>query len=88
MWSVTFRQTERWFRLLGIALAIKLSSKGPVLFKQTRVGHDGKPFTLMKFRSMRTDAETVSGPVWATEDDPRITRIGKILRRTRRYPTR
>ena len=72
-----------WPLMLLTALLVRLDSPGPVLFKQTRVGYDGKPFTLFKFRSMRTDAEQVSGPVWATEDDPRITRAGRFLRKSR-----
>jgi lipopolysaccharide/colanic/teichoic acid biosynthesis glycosyltransferase len=54
-----------------------------VLFRQERTGRGGRPFTLLKFRSMRADAEKYSGPVWASEDDPRITRVGRFLRRTR-----
>jgi sugar transferase (PEP-CTERM system associated) len=69
--------------LLLIALAIKLTSPGPILYKQERVGRNGVSFQVMKFRSMRTDAEKVSGPVWASEDDPRITRVGKWLRKLR-----
>jgi sugar transferase (PEP-CTERM system associated) len=66
-----------------IALAIKLSSPGPVLFSQTRVGRGGEPFTLYKFRSMRNDAEQVTGAVWAQKNDSRVTRVGQFLRRTR-----
>jgi sugar transferase (PEP-CTERM system associated) len=66
-----------------VALAIKLDSKGPVLFKQERVGENGKVYTIYKFRSMREDAEALSGPVWAEEDDPRITRVGRIIRKLR-----
>jgi sugar transferase (PEP-CTERM system associated) len=66
-----------------IALAIKLDSRGPVLFRQERVGQNGRIFVLNKFRSMRADAEDTSGPVWAIPGDPRITRVGKWLRRTR-----
>jgi sugar transferase (PEP-CTERM system associated) len=66
-----------------IALAIKLDSRGPVLFRQERVGQNGRIFVLNKFRSMRADAEDTSGPVWAVLGDPRITRVGKWLRRTR-----
>jgi len=62
---------------------IKLESLGPIFFKQERVGRDGKLFTLWKFRSMRADAERESGPVWAEENDNRVTRLGKFLRRTR-----
>ena len=63
-----------------IALAIKLDSKGPVLYKQKRVGLDGHRYSLYKFRSMRKEAEDNSGPVWAKENDPRRTRIGAFLR--------
>jgi sugar transferase (PEP-CTERM system associated) len=65
------------------AVAIKLSSPGPVLFRQTRVGFEGKPFTVYKFRSMRTDAEAETGAVWAAENDPRVTGVGRWLRRFR-----
>jgi lipopolysaccharide/colanic/teichoic acid biosynthesis glycosyltransferase len=70
-----------------LALAIKLDSKGPVFFKQKRVGlatdQGVHYFYMIKFRSMRSDAETASGPVWATENDPRITRVGRFLRKSR-----
>ena len=69
--------------MLLVALAVRLTSKGPVLFQQSRVGLNGAPFTLYKFRSMRTDAEAETGAVWATRDDPRVTSIGKWLRRLR-----
>ncbi|NQV30790.1 MAG: sugar transferase [Candidatus Marinimicrobia bacterium] len=69
--------------LLIIAIAIKLDSKGPVFFSQERVGKKGKPFNVIKFRTMIQDAEADTGPVWATESDPRITRVGKILRHLR-----
>jgi sugar transferase (PEP-CTERM system associated) len=65
------------------AISIKLDSPGPVLFRQERVGKDGKVFILNKFRSMRTNAEAMTGPVWASADDPRVTRVGRILRKTR-----
>jgi len=65
------------------ALAIKLDSPGPVIFSQERVGEDGKVFKIYKFRSMRADSEKETGPVWATEDDPRITRVGRIIRKLR-----
>ena len=64
------------------AILIKLESPGPILYKQERVGKNGQPFTLMKFRSMRTDAEK-AGPVWASKDDDRTTRVGKIIRQLR-----
>jgi lipopolysaccharide/colanic/teichoic acid biosynthesis glycosyltransferase len=72
-----------WPVMLAVALAVRLDSPGPVLFKQERTGQRGRPFTLCKFRSMRTDAEKLTGPVWATENDPRVTKIGRFLRKTR-----
>src|SRR5262252_6232122 len=69
-----------WFLLM--ALLVKLTSpRGPVLYVQERVGMDGRPFYMLKFRSMRPDAEAESGPVWATPNDPRRTRVGEIIRR-------
>ncbi len=68
--------------MLIIAILIKLSCRGPVFFKQERIGLKGKPFQIIKFRSMRLDAEH-NGPQLSREDDPRITKIGKILRKTR-----
>ena len=65
------------------ALAIRMESRGPVLYRQTRVGRNGREFDLLKFRSMMDDAEKLSGPTWAEEDDPRITRVGKLIRRFR-----
>lgn len=69
--------------ILIVAIAIKLDSKGPVFYKQIRVGKDGKEFKIYKFRSMIQDAEKYTGPVWSTKDDPRITRVGKIIRKFR-----
>ncbi|MFW6147745.1 MAG: TIGR03013 family XrtA/PEP-CTERM system glycosyltransferase [Thermodesulfobacteriota bacterium] len=69
--------------MLLVALAIKLDSSGPVFFSQERVGKFGKLYSLHKFRSMRADAEDGTGPVWAAEDDPRITRVGRVIRRVR-----
>jgi lipopolysaccharide/colanic/teichoic acid biosynthesis glycosyltransferase len=97
--------------MLILALLVKLDSRGPVFYSQTRVGMNrrrnsrrlgktlsaderrgrdrrrsdllGRPFAIMKFRTMVADAEKASGPVWATKADPRITRIGRILRKTR-----
>lgn len=70
-----------------IALAIKLDSRGPVFFKQERVGLETSnkktTFFMVKFRTMFEDAETRTGPVWATDNDPRITRVGRFLRKTR-----
>lgn len=68
--------------MLLAALLIKLDSPGPVLYHQQRVGLNGRPFMLLKFRSMQMDAET-GGPVWAIVRDPRVTRIGAVLRLTR-----
>ncbi len=68
--------------MLLIALAIKLESKGPVLYRQERIGQFGVPFTLYKFRSMAANAEEETGPIWATENDDRVTRVGRILRRS------
>lgn len=68
--------------LAVIALAVKLSSPGPVFYSQMRVGRDGREFRMIKFRSMRQDAEKASGPVWTVAEDPRVTGIGRILRRT------
>jgi exopolysaccharide biosynthesis polyprenyl glycosylphosphotransferase len=67
--------------MLAIALLVKLTSSGPVFFVQERVGQDGRAFQLLKFRSMPVDAEASSGPVFATRDDPRPTRFGRIIRR-------
>ena len=84
-----------------IAIAVKLTSRGPVLYTQERVGLDrrtpgvtpgnhrrvsdlgGKPFTIYKFRTMRVDAEAHSGAVWATQNDPRVTPVGRFLRQYR-----
>jgi len=65
------------------AIAIKLESKGPIIFKQERIGLNGKPFNVYKFRSMVNDAEKKSGPVWSSKNDPRITKVGKIIRKIR-----
>jgi len=65
------------------ALAIKLTSRGPAFYTQKRVGVDGREFTFVKLRTMIQDAERDTGPVWATPNDPRITPLGKILRRLR-----
>jgi exopolysaccharide biosynthesis polyprenyl glycosylphosphotransferase len=80
--------------MLAIALAIRLDSPGPVLFRQERVGYRGRPFTIFKFRSMRPDAERLrhemahlnemdgAGPLFKVKDDPRVTGIGRFLRKT------
>jgi lipopolysaccharide/colanic/teichoic acid biosynthesis glycosyltransferase len=64
-------------------VAVKLSSPGPILFRQTRVGRNNVPFTLYKFRSMRDNAESTTGAIWAVENDPRVTPVGRWLRRLR-----
>lgn len=64
-------------------LAIKLGDHGPIFYSQVRIGKNGKPFKVHKFRTMRTDAEKYSGPQLAEENDPRITKVGRILRATR-----
>ena len=66
-----------------VAVLIKIDSKGPVLFAQDRVGRNKKEFMMHKFRSMVHDAEKLTGPVWAGQDDPRITRMGRIIRKCR-----
>ncbi|RMB08927.1 TIGR03013 family XrtA/PEP-CTERM system glycosyltransferase [Eilatimonas milleporae] len=68
---------------LVTAFAVRITSPGPVLYKQTRVGLDGQDFELLKFRSMREDAEASGGPQWAQKNDPRITPVGRFIRRTR-----
>jgi exopolysaccharide biosynthesis polyprenyl glycosylphosphotransferase len=67
--------------LLVIAILIRLESRGPALFRQTRIGRDGRPFTLYKFRSMRQGSE--SGSIYTAPQDPRVTRFGQFLRKTR-----
>lgn len=70
--------------MLLLMLLIKLDSKGPIFYLQERVGQGGETFNLIKFRSMREDAEAQTGPVWSSgENDERVTRIGRIMRRTR-----
>jgi len=64
-----------------VALAVKLTSKGPIVYSQERVGKHGKRFMIYKFRSMRLDAEDASGPVWAKDNDSRLTSIGSLLRK-------
>ena len=67
-----------------IAIAVRLTSPGPVFYHQRRVGHYGRIFTVHKFRSMRHDAEAATGPVWASKQgDPRVTTVGRMLRKTR-----
>jgi exopolysaccharide biosynthesis polyprenyl glycosylphosphotransferase len=65
------------------AIAIRLDSPGPIFFRQRRVGKGGKIFTLWKFRSMQVDSEADGEPRWATEEDPRVTRVGRLIRKLR-----
>lgn len=69
--------------MLLTALAVKLDSRGPVFYVQERVGKNGRTFKIIKFRSMRVGGEAKSGPVWAEEDDPRVTRVGRVIRKLR-----
>ncbi len=71
-----------WAMLL-VALLIRCDSRGPALFVQQRLGRGRQTFNCVKFRTMRVDAERDTGPVWATRIDPRITRVGRVLRRSR-----
>ena len=69
--------------MIGVAIAVRLDSAGPILYRQQRVGQQGRLFNLFKFRSMRQDAEAKTGAVWATEGDPRVTSVGRFLRKSR-----
>ncbi|HUA83228.1 MAG TPA: sugar transferase [Bryobacteraceae bacterium] len=66
-----------------VAILVRITSRGPVLFRQTRVGFNGRLFTLYKFRSMWQNAEAKTGPIWAAKDDPRVTPLGRWLRKLR-----
>lgn len=68
---------------LILPILIKLDSKGPIIYTQIRVGRNEQPFRLLKFRSMRQDAESQTGAVWSKENDPRITKVGKVIRKLR-----
>lgn len=68
---------------VGVAIAVRATSAGPVFFRQTRAGLFREPFTLIKFRTMVHNAEALTGPVWAGTNDPRITRLGQFLRKSR-----
>ena len=69
--------------MAAVALAVKLDSPGPVFYRQKRVGYHRRPFYILKFRSMRNDAETESGPALSSPDDPRVTRTGRFMRKYR-----
>lgn len=91
-----YRQVKPWFdRIVGFvlllafapvigvcALIVKITTCGPVFFKQERVGKDGKVFEIIKLRTMRIDAEDATGPVWAEDEDPRVTCVGRCFRKT------
>lgn len=89
---ITLNQASSWINAPVLALAIKLDSPGPVLFKQKRVGQNGRIFSMYKFRSMYVDAEErkqellaqnqMQGLMFKVQDDPRITRVGRFLRKT------
>ena len=68
--------------LIVTGIAIKITSSGPVFYTQVRVGKDGHLFNIIKFRTMRSDAESQTGPVWTKKNDSRITNIGRFLRKT------
>jgi putative colanic acid biosynthesis UDP-glucose lipid carrier transferase len=68
--------------MLILAIGVKLSSPGPVMYRQERISWNGKPFTMLKLRSMPVDAEELSGPVWAHADGSRATRFGSFLRKS------
>ena len=68
--------------MMVMAILIKLTSRGPIFFKQIRIGKDNQPFVIYKFRSMVDNAEQISGPVWAKNDDARITPLGRFFRKT------
>lgn len=69
--------------MLVTAIAVRLSSPGPILYRQRRVGMDGAPFTVFKFRSMAVNAEAGTGAVWAQRNDPRVTPVGRVIRKIR-----
>src|SRR5207302_10972921 len=65
-----------------VAITIKLGDRGPIFYRQERMGLDGKPFEIVKFRSMRVGAEKDTGAKWAEKNDPRRTRVGRFIRET------
>ncbi len=69
--------------MLLLAIAIRLDSKGPAIYRQRRVGYRGQGFDMLKFRSMCADAEKLNGAAWAQKDDPRVTRVGRFIRKVR-----
>ena len=94
LWEkITKRTLDILFSFVGLMVSaplllllmgwIRMDSKGGALFKQTRVGRYGEPFTIYKLRTMVVDAEQETGPTWATENDPRVTKVGRVLRKLR-----
>ena len=82
--ALSFAMSLVLLPIMGLtALVVKLTSPGPAVYSQERVGADGRTFTIYKFRSMRQDAEAATGAVWSQKNDPRITPFGRIMRRTR-----
>src|SRR5262249_27932538 len=69
--------------MLLTAIAVRIDSRGPVFYTQTRIGKNGRIFKIVKFRSMIAEAEAESGPVWAEQGDARVTRVGRIIRKLR-----
>src|SRR5581483_2531327 len=69
--------------MILVGIAVRLDSKGPIIYRQARVGRMGRPFEVLKFRSMRADAEQGTGAQWASENDPRVTRVGAFIRKYR-----
>jgi len=67
--------------MAALAVGVKLTSRGPIFYRQTRMGKNGRPFGMLKFRSMRLDAEQATGPVWAARNDARCTPLGRLMRR-------
>jgi len=92
LWQLTKRAVDLAFAAAGglvfgaalpfVALAIWVEDRGPVFYRQVRCGQGGRPFEMIKFRSMVKDAEAGGRPVWAAAEDPRVTRVGRVLRRT------
>jgi lipopolysaccharide/colanic/teichoic acid biosynthesis glycosyltransferase len=92
-WSLSAKHAVEWLLALALlvaaapflvlaALAVKLTSRGPAFYSQTRVGRGGQPYTIYKIRTMVHNAECSTGPRWATPQDPRVTSVGRFLRHT------
>ncbi|HEV3259501.1 MAG TPA: sugar transferase [Gemmataceae bacterium] len=92
-WAAWFKAGTEWALALGLliltlpllllsALLVKLTSRGPIIYSQTRLGRNGRPYRIFKLRTMIHNCEKASGPRWAIPDDPRATALGRFLRRT------